>query len=199
MGKKFWTGIGSRYNVSHELQTRQIAIGKHLSEKGWTLLTGGAAGSDFNFLQGSSLGSLCDEISQSHVIRPVNNKYYKGQQTITRKGSYGYPAIVEYMEVEDFERAVEYYFSKGIFSEKSFNKMSEIAQQLHARNFYQIMDEKGVARSELVVYSAPEDRWGNVSGGTRTAVAIARLEGVPSYNIKLEDSYTALQRILSVL
>ena len=70
-------------------------------------------------------------------------------------------------------------------------RLSQGALKLHTRNVYQITGRKGVNRdnlSRVVVYAAPE-KDGKVSGGTATAVNLARKLGVPTYNVCLGNEY----------
>ncbi|AFK66700.1 DprA-like DNA recombination-mediator protein [Colwellia phage 9A] len=188
MKNKYWSGIGSRHDITDEIKKQQREIGYQMSQKGWSLISGGASGSDFNFLYGASKGR---DINLPVVVRPVRYRSYTG--------SYGHSAIVEMMEDAEFEVAKAYFFKHEIFTEEQFNKMPEVAQVLHARNYYQIFDWHGNVRVKFVAYAAPENRWGVVSGGTRTAIAIARIEKVPVFNIKLKGQYSALQEFIGRL
>ncbi len=186
MSKRYWTGIGSRKNISEILRSQQFVIGTLMSSKNWTLLTGGAEGSDYNFLDGSSTEKFpSDEEAWkvSHVIRPNKYQNFKGYKELA--------CTIEYMEEDDFYMAKAYFIRNKIFTKKQFEKMEEVVQHLHARNFFQIFDTYGKVRSEYVLYAAPENRWGIVSGGTRTAVAIARIENIPTFNLKLKGQYAA--------
>jgi hypothetical protein len=184
----YWAGLGSRHELTETVRVQQDSIGKVMTSKGWVLVTGGAAGSDFNFLRGAShqRGKYLPI-----VVRPIRYKNYKG--------IYSYQSVIEMMEQADFERAKAYFFKHKIFTEDQFNSMPDVGQKLHARNFFQIFDHLGKVRVRFVAYAAPEDRWGNVSGGTRTAVAIARIEKLPVFNIKLKGQYKALQDFIEGL
>ena len=73
-------------------------------------------------------------------------------------------------------------------------KLSQGALKLHTRNVYQITGTKGVNRdnlSKVVVYAAPE-KDGKVSGGTATAVNLARVLKIPTYNVCLGTEYKEL-------
>lgn len=172
---RYYTGVGSR-GVSGEISRLQAKIGRTLAIKGFTLLTGGAIGSDYNFLEGSS---RIDQ-SLSQVWRPTNQDGSLSEGKVP----FGKPHIsVFYIQEDDFQKAREYLISNKILP--YFDKMDVYAQWLHARNYYQVFSTYDIAPSEFVVYYAKE--WnGVVEGGTRTAVGIARNEDIPTYNLFLE-------------
>lgn len=188
MNKLYWTGIGSRKSINDNIMSQQKGIGFTMSKKGWTLVTGGAGGSDYNFLAGASKG--CDK-NLPVVVRPIRYKNYTGKNK--------FQSVVEMMENSDYEAARTYFIKNDIFTELQFDGMSIISKVLHARNYYQIFDWNGNVRSKFVVYHAPENSWNVVSGGTRTAIAIARLEKVPVFNLRLKGHYNALQELIEGL
>ena len=73
-------------------------------------------------------------------------------------------------------------------------RLSQGALKLHTRNVYQITGRKGVNRNNLsrvVVYAAPE-KDGKVSGGTATAINLARKLKVPTYNVCIDAQFKEL-------
>lgn len=171
---RYYTGIGSR-NVPVEIARLQVKIGTVLAKSGVTLLTGGAIGSDYNFLNGAS--KVNQQLTQ--VWRPSNldGKLNAG------KIPFGKPHIpVYYIEEDDFQKARRYLIDNKILT--YFDKMDVYSQWLHARNYYQVFSTYEVAPSEFVVYYARESN-GVVGGGTRTAVGVARNEGILTYNLYL--------------
>jgi hypothetical protein len=169
---RYYTGVGSR-NVPPSIARLQKRIGTILAKKGFTLLTGGAIGSDYNFLNGAS--AIDPELTQ--VWRPLS----PDGKLIVGKLPFGKPHIpVYYIEEDDFQKSRRYLVDKGILP--YFDKMEMYAQGLHARNYFQIFSTFEVVPSEFVVYYAREFK-GVVDGGTRTAVGVGRNEGVPTYNL----------------
>ena len=59
------------------------------------------------------------------------------------------------------------------------------ARKLHARNIQQVLGKDLETPSEFVVYWAKESN-GEVQGGTRTAVELARQHSIPTYNLGLD-------------
>lgn len=59
---------------------------------------------------------------------------------------------------------------------------SDKVKSLHCRNVLQILGKDVNTPSDVVVYCAPETN-NRVSGGTRTAVELARQMGIPTFNL----------------
>lgn len=185
---RYYAGIGTReiLPLAKQYEREQISIARQAALKGIDLKSGGATFSDHNHLLGAYKGGRGE---QAIVVR---SKEFPNFNKPFRKSP-----IVLLMEEEDYQVAVEYYYKHGIFERKNFESMSAFARNAHARNFYQIMNPKGTeADVEFVSYLAREDRWGNVSGGTRSAVAVARQEDVPTFNIRFTSQLSDLQRLI---
>lgn len=181
-----WTGIGTRGFLTERVINRQIVFGWEMARAGNELWTGGAKQSDYNFLDGACTGEFLEgaKVSKQHVVRSVGLERYKQPD--------GLKHILHLCEEDDLKIAVDYFIEHGILPERFFSNTDPITRALHARNFYQVMESPEKVRSELVVYAAKEDRWGNVSGGTRTAVNLARLNNVPCFNIKRTSGWEDL-------
>ncbi|QYW06177.1 hypothetical protein KASIA_p133 [Shewanella phage vB_SspS_KASIA] len=185
---KYYTGVGSR-SVPTDIARLQVKIGTVLAKSGVTLLTGGAIGSDYNFLDGAA--KFNQHLTQ--VWRPSNpdGKLNAG------KMPFGKPHIpVYYIEEEDFQKARHYLIDNKILP--YFDKMDVYAQWLHARNYYQVFSTYEVAPSEFVVYYARESN-GVVEGGTRTAVGIARNEDIPTYNLFIPSQRVKFMEMIKEL
>ena len=186
--QRYYAGIGTRTILPRAkiYERDQLLIGKLSAMNGVDLKSGGASFSDFNHLAGAKLGGRGNS---AIVVRSENFKDYKRPL--------GTSPITLLTQEEDYEKALEYFFRNGIFEEKNFRSMKQFTRDAHARNFYQIMDIEGKsANVEYVSYLSREDRWGNVSGGTRSAVAVARLEGVPCYNTIFKDQLEELLKVI---
>lgn len=180
-----WTGIGTRGFLPQKVINRQVAFARLMASQKHELWTGGALQSDYNFLYGAcSHSTTRQNNARQHVVRSV------GMERFTRPR--GALPKLHLCEEVDLAVAVEYYLKHGIFKEEFFEKADPITRALHARNFYQVMESATKARSELVVYASKEDRWRNVSGGTRSAVAVARIEGISDFNIRTEEGWANL-------
>lgn len=64
-----------------------------------------------------------------------------------------------------------------------FNPQTPGVQKLFGRSVYQVLGYNLNTPSDAVVYWAPEDGRGTVTGGTRVAVYIARKYGIPCINL----------------
>lgn len=188
---RYYAGVGTRELLPrHEQYKReQIDIARRAALAGLDLKSGGADFSDNNHLLGAHLGGR----GKTAII--VRSKEFPHFHKPIRE----IPTIL-LMEEEDYQKAVEYFYRHGIFKQKHFESMGAFARNAHARNFFQIMNPQGTEPDvEFVSYLAREDRWGNVSGGTRTAVAVARQEGVPNFNIRFTSQLSELQKLVSSL
>lgn len=171
---KTFTGIGTRHPWYDEcrFELLQMDIGKLAAKDGYRFKSGGADFSDFNYHNGYVQGGGKDDI----IVRSEKYRHFKNPR--------GARPTVWMIQEEEFEIALAYFVKHGIFKLDKFRRMSDFAQNAHARNYFQIMSAKGdKPDTDFVSYLAKEDRWGNVSGGTRTAVAVARCEDVPVFNI----------------
>lgn len=191
---RIWTGIGARHRLPEGHSSIQRGIGQEMCEKGWKLYSGGALGSDYNYLSG-----VCS-VSEKGI--PVNALVirHKGVRTGTLPRSYTVPVAT--MSEEEYEFALDYYFRHDIFGERSFRKMDHHPRYLHARNFYQVMKAQILFSepcSDVVIYSARENSFGNIEGGTRTAVAVARIEGIQTFNTYKPKQLRALYRFIRKL
>jgi hypothetical protein len=73
-----------------------------------------------------------------------------------------------------------------------FFNMKPSIQALFARNVFQITGQRSEMGecdplSDFVVYWAPENTKGVISGGTRIAVYLARSMGIPTYNLDIKS------------
>lgn len=182
---KYWTGIGSR-EVSDEIATLQIAIGENMAKRGYILLSGGAGGSDENFLKG-----VCNvDATLAEVWWPWHNFRMDEIDFDTSGVTYEVPS--KYMS----QVAAVYYEESGIMP--WFGNMKQGAQKLHGRNYNQIFSGQSTPASRVVIYAAPENAKGEIKGGTRSGVLIARNEGVPTYNITIPEQKGKLLKLLGI-
>jgi hypothetical protein len=65
-----------------------------------------------------------------------------------------------------------------------FDKMKQSVQRLHGRNYYQVVGSQGAPLSKVCIFIANENSNGDISGGTRSAVLIAREKKIPTYNLR---------------
>lgn len=191
---KYWTGIGARgvYTNGREslplpdgIKELQINIGYTMASKGYTLLSGGAGGSDTNFHQG-----VCNRDSALAEIWLPYKNFKKDLRPVNDQGSTYIPVTKDQITT-----AGDYYVFHNIRDD--FFDMQYYNQQFHGRNKHQIFSDQAHAVSTVCNYAAPE-KGGRVSGGTRSAVEVARLEGVPTYNLFIKEQRERLCTLLGI-
>lgn len=157
MAIKQFTGIGSRESPSGilALMTR---IAEHLCSRGYILRSGGADGADEAFQNG------CDNVNGSKEIyipwRGFNNS-----------------ASQLYTISEDA-------FLLASTIHPAWDKLSQGAKKLHARNVYQVL---GPNLSDPVDLLICWTKNGKDIGGTRTAIVLARQYNIRIINLAIED------------
>ena len=182
---KYWTGIGSR-EVTDEITQLQITIGENMARRGYILLSGGAGGSDENFHKG-----VCNvDATLAQVWLPWKGFRLNEIDFDTTGTDYVVPTKAM------FDRAATYYEESGVMP--WFSNMKQGAQKLHGRNYNQIFSSQSTPASRVVIYAAPENAKGEVKGGTRSAVLIARNEGVPTYNLTIPEQRDKLLKLLGI-
>lgn len=173
---KYWTGVGSR-EVTPEIKELQISVGERMAKLGYILLSGGAAGSDDNFHEG-----VCNiDPSLAEIYLPWGC-FRRDERTFSTIGS-----VFIVPDNKDFDIARQYFLDNGIIS--WFDNMKQGAQKLHGRNYFQVFGESigDYPVSSVVIYAAPENEKGEVKGGTKSAVMIARKEKLPTYNLMIPE------------
>lgn len=165
---KIYTGIGSR-DVTEEEFSMMTHLAVTLGDVGFTLRSGGAKGADTAFELGcaESVGGLAEIYIPwkgfgKKILNPNSKRFVPSESR--------------------FEDAKKYLLENEIIP--WFERMSQGAQKLHARDYYQCVG-MGVV-SDFMIYCAEDDKNGVPKGGTRTAILLARSLGVPTYNIRNE-------------
>jgi hypothetical protein len=81
----------------------------------------------------------------------------------------------------------------------NWNKLSDGAKKLMARNAHIILGLDLVSPVDFVVYCAPLDDVGNVKGGTGQGIRIANHYNIPTYNILVEKDMDSLRELYTKL
>ena len=167
---RYYTGIGSR-ETPKEVLDLFIIVGKYLAQKGFTLRSGHAQGADQAFEIG------CDQV--------------KGKKEI-------------YIPWKGFENSAsglvvskEKAFELGAKFHPAWERLSDGAKKLQARNSHQILGEELCELSDFVICWTKN---GKGSGGTGQAIRIANHYHVPvfdagSYN-NIEEVKKELKKFL---
>lgn len=76
----------------------------------------------------------------------------------------------------------------------AWERCSQGAKKLHTRNVCQILGEDLQTKSDLVVYWCKESMFGEPTGGTATAVNLAKRSGIATVNMLSQDWKAACQK-----
>jgi len=163
---RYYAGIGSRETPPQicKLMTR---IAKRLSEKGWTLRSGGAKGADSAFESGSTL---------SEIYLPYDGFEKKRDH------------MIGYFDAESFSNYQEASAIAADFH-PAWDRCGEWARKMHTRNVYQVLGMDLNTPSSCIVCWTKS---GGLSGGTAQAMRIAQAHNIPIFNLYFEDSIAKL-------
>jgi hypothetical protein len=159
----YYTGVGSRATPDDVLHL-MIEIGEALSsENDYVLRSGGAPGADQAFERGGD---------------SINQEIY-----IPWSGFEDYDEMEEH--VINVQTLPNYTQAEATVAELHPNwaACSRGAKALHTRNVYEVLGWGLDRPSDLLIYWAPVDKSGKVTGGTATAVHLAQENNVPTYNL----------------
>ena len=158
----YYAGIGSR-DTPPEICRLMTRIAKRLSEKGWTLRSGGAKGADSAFEVGSTL---------SEIYLPYDGFEKKRQH---------------HTECYDAESFSNYQEARSIAAEfhPAWDRCSEWARKMHTRNVYQVLGVDLNTPSSCIICWTKD---GGFNGGTAQSMRIAQARGIPIFNLYFDDS-----------
>ena len=196
---KFYTGIGSRETPQKILEV-MTQLGLELAANNWTLRSGGAEGADTAFESGcnEAASEMCFNANPNSGIDcgicPLTKcGFAKKEIYIPWPGFQGrrygciYP-VDEEGWVEAMNLAERFH--------PAWNRCSQGARKLHARNGFQVLGLDLKTPSKFIVCWTPGGKGG---GGTGQAIRIARSWSIPIYDLakpfKLPD---LLQELLHV-
>ena len=160
--------IGSREAPRHVLMLMR-EIGKGLSDEGHFSYSGGAPGSDENWLMKYDKTLCCNIIP----YMGFNNCYGNNNAV--------------WNELSNDAKIRSFVHAKSVTS--YWNELSLTVQTLFARNCMQVLGLECLQPVDEVLYWAREKCDGSVSGGTRVAVDIARKFGIKTTNLANKDTY----------
>lgn len=168
----YYTGIGSR-NTPVEVIHRMTKLSLFLSEQDWVLRSGGAEGADRAFEDGVRKGK------KAEIYTPWKNFVKYSENVIVG------PTLSTWLEAQEIASNIH----------PAWERCSRGARALHTRNVYQVLGGDLQTPSRFVLFYAKESPSGNVSGGTRTAVEIARQHNIPCVNMYHDDWKPKLNNI----
>jgi hypothetical protein len=163
---KYWAGVGSRETPDHISDLLSL-LAAELERCGWILRSGGADGADTFFERGVR------EDSNKQIF--IHKEYAHGRQHNVQKGVYNAQRYADYAEAVKIASEIH----------PAWHRCSEAAQQLHARNVYQVLGPglNPETYSKFLVCWAIPDIHGVPEGGTRTAWNIAVKYNIPRFNL----------------
>lgn len=191
-----YTGIGSR-DTPVEVQRMMAWLAGQLRIKGYILRSGAADGADRAFeigcfrqthQRGESLALT------QRIYLPSNRFNTKTLGVVWARPEEGF---INAQLLPTWEQAAE--IAKHTHPNWAAMEGREWIQWLHTRNVFQILGDFLNYPSEMVVYWAPESANGNIKGGTRTAVVLARQHQIPCYNLALPGHWEQLLERLELV
>jgi len=171
---RFYAGVGSRETPENVLGL-MFDLGYNLSLAGWTLRTGVAPGADQAFIRGACaddagnvVGYLPWPMFEADFVRSHNIDTQNNPEAWT------YPAAAQF--------------------HPSWDRLTQGAQKLHARNVHQIRGWQETSPLSSFVICWTKD--GEATGGTGQAIRIAQHYKVPVFNLQ---RHADKQRVLTFL
>lgn len=187
MNNKYYAGIGSREAPQWALDLAST-IGYELAKRGYTLRSGGASGMDEWFERGVYKWEKENGVCGREIWLPWHR---------FRANEHFCPKYTKTINSKQVEKNGELLIQCGIL--KHFRKMKPPVQKLHARNVFQITGDGSSLISEFVVFWAEIDINGEVKGGTRTAVKLAKKMGIPVFNLNDPKRRVELLELLHIV
>lgn len=173
----YYTGIGSR-NIPNAVlkQLEMAAVILSTIDKNIVLRSGGAAGSDTAFQNGAL---------QHEIFLPW--KSFSKKLNPAPKGGDGLLLKRDVFVLGEMDKSLIEYAEHLVKKVTPYwDKLNAPVKKLYTRNAFQVLGKDLKTPSDFVMYWAPE-RKGVVSGGTRVAVDIARMEKIPTFNFNLGE------------
>lgn len=168
-----YTGIGSR-ETPPEVLEKIRTIAAYLSEKGYTVRSGGADGADTAFEDGSRESAF----GMREIYIPWNN--------FSERSSHDEDVYVRGNDIHSRNIAATLH--------PVFYRLGRGAAALHTRNVNQVLgkDASHPEPSSFVIFYATKTSSGVIRGGTATAVNLAISRGIPVWNLWENDDLEAL-------
>jgi len=169
---KFYTGIGSRETPEDILEFMR-RVSSILEKKGWTVRSGGAGGADLAFEEGV--------IELKEIYLPW-------------KGFNGSTSTLSNITKEALSIASE--------NHPGWDYLKPPVRKLMARNSYQVLGYDLKTNSSFLICWTPDgcehhETRTKKTGGTGLAISIASKAGIPVFNLKNEDSFERVSKLLA--
>lgn len=162
---RYYAGIGSR-SISKEVGMQMQFIAQALGVMGYTLRSGGAAGSDSEFEKGTK------------VLKGLKKEIYIPWEGFNNRTTREKDVILPIFTPEHMEVAASLH--------PNWEACSDGAKKLHTRNLYQVAGLDGATFVDFVICWTPN---GSGSGGTGQAIRLANQLNIPVYDLGKEGGY----------
>ena len=159
VGSLFYTGIGSR-ETPKDIQALEIKIAHELELLGYILRSGAAEGSDMAFESG---------VEDNHM-----KEIYLPWKGFNKHPSHLYPPTQLAMQIASQIHP-------------AWQKMSNPAHLLMARNTHQVLGLNIVTPSRWSRFIIAWTKDGNASGGTGQAIRLANTKQIPVFNLQRQQ------------
>lgn len=165
---KYYTGVGSRESPQEVLELMEDFAMK-MAKEGYVLRSGGADGADWAFETGCRLKDGAKEI-----YLPWDG--FSKMEHNPKRGYYAPKEDEVYTRAEEIASKIH----------PAWDRLTQGAKRLHTRNVYQVLGQELNDPSKfLLCYAKPSGN--SISGGTRTAWEVAKMFGVPCFNMYHEE------------
>lgn len=161
--KQYYTGVGTR-QLPKELEERVVYFAEGMVNSGFTLRSGGADGND----------SIHEKVYLQHK---GNKEIYLPWNGFN--GRYHNPAE-GYFSIGNQYKLIQEAAIIAMRHISHWDNLTQGAKKLHTRNVLQVLGADLNTPSEILVYCTAN---GVLTGGTRTAVTIAKAFGIPTLDL----------------
>lgn len=182
-------GVGSR-DITLQEYDYLSRIAQFLRFHGFTLNSGHADGSDLAFEQGSYGASVtCDLPFEDRIFLPY--KGFNRKRDATSLSINGCYIVPDLEKAVDLVRDVVPYLDNLKYDKKT----GKVSFTYHAflRNGYQVMGVDLNTPIKFLLCCSNWDNKGSVTGGTRVAYDLARVKGIPTFNLRYSEERVAFK------
>ena len=192
----YYTGIGSRKNVPASVLGIMEDAAYRLARIGAILRSGKAEGSDAAFQKGLQRYVESGGAATAEIYTPWEKFVSPGLDS-DWDISLNHIDLVLPGQVAYRDEIVHQIHSGAAWLKEN----RQGAYKMHSRNVHQIMgmNLEEPRLSKFVLYFAPEDKKGNPTGGTATAVNLAKNKGIRCLNLEKIDNWVILEKFLESL